>query len=165
MEQLLKRTIARQSETQIAQLEVTSHAFSNGKAIPPKYTYEGENMNPPLQIGKLPGNSKSMVLIVDSLDFSSRLWTHWLVWNIPPSERIHENSVPGVQGLNDFWEHNYDGPCPPKGTDKYFFRVYALDRILQLTESSGRRMLEAAMKNHVLACGQLMGHYNWHVKA
>jgi Raf kinase inhibitor-like YbhB/YbcL family protein len=164
MEQLLESLIEWQAETQIVQLQVGSHAFRNGNMIPKKYTYEGENINPPLQIGNLPNHTKSMVLIVDELDNSSQLWTHWLVWNIKPSERIYENSVPGVQGLNDFWEHNYEGPCPPKGADKYFFRVYALDCVLNLKASAGREELEAAMKNHVLACGQLMGNYNWHVK-
>jgi len=149
----------------IVHLNVSSSAFANQGSIPQKYTYEGENVNPPIEIGTLPKHTQSLALIVDSLDNTARLWTHWIVWNIPPIHHINENCVPGTQGLNDFWEHNYEGPSAPKGVQKYIFRVYALDCILHVNGLCQRTELELSLKNHVLGYGQLSGVYDWHNRA
>src|SRR6476620_2523437 len=84
---------------------------------------------------------------------------HWLVWNIPPNEPIDENSVPGISGRNGFGKTGYGGPCPPSGSHRYFFRVYALDIRLDLKAGSDKKALQDAMKNHVLASGELMARY------
>ena len=140
-------------------LIVTSTAFENNGAIPSKYTCDGDDVNPPLDIGGLPGGTKSLVLIVDDPDAPRGTWDHWVVWNIAPTERIEENSVPGVEGLNDFQRHSYGGPCPPSGTHRYFFKVYALDVQLNLGAESRKRDVEKAMEGHALATGELVGRY------
>ena len=99
-------------------LIVTSTAFEKNGAIPSKYTCDGDDVNPPLDIGGLPGGTKSLVLIVDDPDAPRGTWDHWVVWNIAPTERIEENSVPGVEGLNDFRRRFYGGPCSLSGTHR-----------------------------------------------
>ena len=127
--------------------------------IPRKYTCDGENVNPPLYVREVPKETKSLVLIVDDPDAPSGTWEHWNVWNIPPTKRIEENSIPGVEGINDFGKHAYGGPCPPSGTHRYFFKVYALDNMLSLQVHSRKKDIEEAMKDHVLAKGELVGVY------
>lgn len=139
-------------------LKITSSAFLNGEKIPAKYTGDGENINPEINIAGLPKETKSIVLIVDDPDAPSGVWVHWVVFNIPPIERIEENSIPGEEGMNDFRASSYKGPCPPSGSHRYFFRVYALDTLLGsgfLTKSD----LELEMKGHILAKGELMGKF------
>jgi Raf kinase inhibitor-like YbhB/YbcL family protein len=96
---------------------------------------------------------------VDDPDAPSGTWVHWVVWNIPVTNLIIEQSVPGNEGMNDFGKRHYQGPCPPSGIHRYFFKVYALDDELQLTSGSTKENLEQVMKNHVLAMGELMGIY------
>ena len=141
------------------ELIITSPAFENEGVIPSKYTCDGENVNPRLNIDGLPEGTESLVLIVDDPDAPMGTWDHWTVWNIPPSERIEEDSVPGTEGLNDFGKHSYGGPCPPSGTHRYFFKVYALDTKLNLNGSSRKKDVEKAMKGHILAKGELIGLY------
>jgi len=141
-------------------LTVTSPAFENNKLIPAKYTCDGDDVNPLLIIEGVPEETKSLVLIVDDPDAPMGTWDHWVVWNIPPTKRIEENSVPGVQGLNDFRKHSYGGPCPPSGTHRYFFKVYALDTKLDLNQNSKKKDIEKAMKDHILAKGELVGLYS-----
>ena len=143
-----------------AQLKITSTAFSEGGRIPMKYTCDGDNVNPPLTIEGIPANTKSLVLLVDDPDAPGGTWDHWVVWNIPPLTEILENSVPGVQGMNDSKRQRYSGPCPPPGTHRYFFKVYALDTMLNLNSSSTKQVVEGAMKGHILAKGELMGRYS-----
>jgi len=149
------------SEARIDQkaLRVSSPAFKPDGNIPSRYTCEGEDINPPLDIKQIPAEAKSMVLIIEDPDAPMGTWLHWLVWNIPIVHRINENEVPGDQGLNDFGKIEYGGPCPPSGIHRYYFNVYALDDLLDLPEGSSKSEVEAAMQNHIIANGQVMGVY------
>lgn len=140
---------------------VTSPAFHQGGDIPPKFTCDGADTSPPLQIGGIPLDAKSLVLIADDPDAPSGVFTHWLVWNIPPqTNSVGEGSAPkGVHGTNDFGKPGYGAPCPPSGAHRYYFRFFALDRELVLPPRAKRSQLEAAMKGHVIGQGELMGHY------
>src|SRR5437764_1667042 len=145
-----------------AKMKVTSSAFQEGGNIPSKFTCDGANTSPPLQISDVPSEAKSLVLIVDDPDAPSGLFTHWVVWNISAqTTTIAEGSTPkGVQGTNDFGKSGYGGPCPPSGAHRYYFRVFALDRELDLPFGAKRGQLDAAMKGHVIAQGELMGRYS-----
>lgn len=143
----------------IATLTVTSLVFVNEGVIPSKYTCDGENINPPLQIDRIPENTKSLALIVDDPDAPSGTWDHWVVWNIPVKKNIAENSIPGIEGLNSFGRHNYGGPCPPSGIHRYFFKVYALDTMLDIDKYSDKKTLLKVMEDHILAKGEIMGSY------
>jgi Raf kinase inhibitor-like YbhB/YbcL family protein len=137
----------------------TSTAFREGEPIPAKYTCEGRDINPPLDIGDIPEKAKSLALIVDDPDAPRKTWVHWLVWNIPITHHLKEDTVPGEQGWNSFKRFSYGGPCPPSGTHRYFFKVYALDTLLKLTSQTSQKELEQAMNEHILAFGELMGVY------
>ncbi|MCH7568588.1 MAG: YbhB/YbcL family Raf kinase inhibitor-like protein [Nanoarchaeota archaeon] len=137
--------------------------FEDNKNIPSKYTCDGEDVNPYLEIGDIPKDAKSLVLIVDDPDAPVETWVHWVVWNIQPGTNIiEENSVPegATQGLNDFRKHDYGGPCPPTGEHRYFFKIYALDSTLNLDSNSEKSDIERAMYNHVLAQAELVGLYS-----
>lgn len=140
-------------------LTVTS-VFNNGGKIPIKYTCDGDDINPPLTIKGIPKNTETMVLIIDDPDAPSGTFDHWVVFNIPPKERIEEDSVPGIQGLNSWKRDDYGGPCPPQGTHRYYFRAFALDTTLNLTAQATKSDVISKMKNHVLAQGELMGVYS-----
>jgi Raf kinase inhibitor-like YbhB/YbcL family protein len=140
-------------------LTVTSSAFKVNGEIPPKYTCNGINVSPPLEIKNIPGSAKSLALLVEDPDAPRGTWVHWVMWNIPPSLTIREGAVPGVQGVNDFGVNLYGGPCPPSGTHHYHFKVYALDTLLNLPEGSTKNDLEYALDNHILAYGELVGCY------
>lgn len=141
------------------ELTIRSPVFENNKLIPAKYTCDGEDVNPPLTIDGAPDETKSMVLVVDDPDAPMGTWDHWIVWNIPPTKKIEENTVPGTEGINDFRKHSYGGPCPPSGTHRYFFKVYALDAKLDLSSNSRKKYVEKAMQGHILAKGELVGLY------
>ncbi len=143
-------------------LQISSQAFGDNQVIPSKYTCEGLDINPPLEIEGIPEKAHSLVLIVDDPDAPGKTWVHWVVWNIPITHHIKENSVPGEQGLNDFKRTAWGGPCPPSGTHRYFFKVYALDTLLQLSVKTTKQELEQAMGEHILAFGELMGFYKRH---
>ncbi len=143
-------------------LQITSPAFQNNGMIPRQYTCDGRDINPPLIIAGVPQGAKSLALICDDPDAPVGIWVHWVIWNIDPGvKEIKENSVPqgGVQGINDFRKHSYGGPCPPGGTHRYFFKIYALDTTLSISPNSNKADLEKAMKGHILAEGQLIGLY------
>ena len=144
-----------------AKMKIISSAFQQGGNIPSKFSCDGANTSPPLQISDVPPEAKSLVLIVDDPDAPSGLFTHWAVWNISPqSSTIPEGSTPkGVQGTNDFGKSGYGGPCPPSGAHRYYFKIFALDRELDLPSGAKRSQLDAAMKGHVVAQGELMGRY------
>jgi Raf kinase inhibitor-like YbhB/YbcL family protein len=144
-----------------ARMKITSSAFHEGGNIPSKFTCDGSDTSPPLQITGIPSEAKSLVLIADDPDAPGGLFTHWLVWNIPPqTNSIAEGSAPkGVHGTNDFGKPDYKGPCPPPGTHRYSFKIYALDRELDLRGGAKRSQLDAAMKGHVIAQGELVGRY------
>ena len=144
-------------------ISITSSSFQAGGDIPAKFTCDGTNVSPALQIGGVPNEAKSLVLIVDDPDAPRGLFTHWIIWNIDPkTTRVAENSAPaaGVQGTNDFGKRNYGGPCPPSGTHRYFFKIFALDTKLELKPNARRAELDAVMRGHVLAQGELMGRYS-----
>ncbi|MCX5715825.1 MAG: YbhB/YbcL family Raf kinase inhibitor-like protein [Candidatus Omnitrophica bacterium] len=140
-------------------MELTSPEFKNNGSIPAKFTCEGESINPALAVKNIPSGTKSLALIVDDPDAVSGVWTHWIVYDIAPAAEIGENSVPGTQGINSARNLKYHGPCPPSGTHRYFFRLYALDTMLNLNEGINRQELERAMKGHTLAQAELIGLY------
>ena len=140
-------------------MQITSAAFENNKMIPKKYTCQGQDLNPPLLITEIPPGTKALALIIDDPDAPGKIWVHWVVFNIPVMSEIKENSIPGKQGYNDFGRNNYGGPCPPSGTHRYFFKIYALDTSLNLNEGIDKSTLEKAMKDHILAQAELIGLY------
>jgi Raf kinase inhibitor-like YbhB/YbcL family protein len=145
-----------------AKMKIISSAFQEGASIPSKFSCDGANTSPPLQIADVPSGAKSLALIVDDPDAPSGLFTHWTVWNISPQlNTIAEGSAPkGVQGTNDFGKSGYGGPCPPSGTHRYYFKIFALDRELDLPFGAKRGQLDEAMKGHIVAQGELMGRYS-----
>jgi len=143
----------------IASLNVSSPAFKDKDAIPARYTCQGQNVNPPLAIKDIPEGAKSLVLIVEDPDAPGATFDHWVVWNIRPVGLIEENTAPGVQGANSTGKNAYMGPCPPSGSHRYFFKIYALDSMLDLPPGSDKKAVEKAMKDHVLGEGQLLGVY------
>jgi Raf kinase inhibitor-like YbhB/YbcL family protein len=138
-------------------LTVRSLAFSQGGHIPPQYTCNGENTNPPLEVSGYPEGAKTWAIITEDPDAPSGVFTHWLAWNLPLNEPVSEGYVPGISGRNSFGNIGYGGPCPPSGTHRYFFRAYALDAELSLPEGASKEALQAAMQGHVLAKGELVG--------
>ena len=141
------------------QMTLSSIAFNDNGMIPAKYTCDGEGINPPLTVTGLPKDAKSMALIIDDPDSPSGTWDHWVLWNINPTEKIEEDSIPGIEGLNSWGKHDYGGPCPPSGTHSYVFKVYALDTKLAISENSGKIELEGAMQGHIMAKAELIGLY------
>jgi Raf kinase inhibitor-like YbhB/YbcL family protein len=141
------------------QLDISSTAFKPNEMIPVKYTCEGHDISPPLDIKSIPEETVSLALIVDDPDTPVGTWVHWLAWNIPVTHHIKENEVHGVEGLNDFVQHHYGGPCPPSGTHRYFFKIYALDALLDLPRSTKKAQLEKAMSEHIIGFGELIGLY------
>lgn len=146
-------------EKDVKILSVSSEAFENRGYIPIKYTCDGINTNPPIDINNIPEDTKSLVLIVDDVDAPIRAWTHWIIWNVSPGKKIKENSHSGMEGINDFRQHHYGGPCPPSGTHRYHFKVYALDEMLFLKKDSTKYELEKTMSSHIIAFGELIGIY------
>jgi Raf kinase inhibitor-like YbhB/YbcL family protein len=144
-------------------VNISTPAFAPGKPMPAAYAYKGQNISPEVRIGNVPANARSMVLIVDDPDAPSGLWTHWLVWNLPAdTTSIPEGKLPAgaVQGKNSSGHVRYDGPAPPSGTHRYFFRLYALDTTLHLPSGSDRAALLAAMEGHVVGAGETFGVYS-----
>lgn len=136
--------------------------FSNNRTIPVKYTCDGEDVSPGIEVSEIPSGTASLAIVVEDPDAPSGTWVHWLVWNIPVSEdfvRIEEDSVPGVLGINDFGKLEYGGPCPPSGIHRYFFKVYALDSELDLEEGSSKEDLESAIEGHLLGDVEVIGKY------
>lgn len=149
-------------------MNLESSAFEYEGKIPPKYTCDGEGISPPLQISGVPENAKSLVLIMDDPDVpknlrSDGMWDHWLVWNIPPeTTEIAEGESPrGVIGKNTGGKAGYGGPCPPDREHRYFFKLYALDSMINLPpETATKKDLEQAMEGRILGQAELMGRYD-----
>jgi Raf kinase inhibitor-like YbhB/YbcL family protein len=144
------------------EMGITSPAFEHKGSIPVKYTCDGKDVSPPLEIENVPSGARSLAVIVDDPDAPSGMWVHWVVWNISPeTRRIQESSLPGgaKQGVTDFRKRSYGGPCPPSGVHRYFFRLYALDKELDLGGSARKRDLLRAMEGHVLMEAEVMGRY------
>ena len=136
--------------------------------IPPEYTCDGPNISPPLNWTGLPGGTKSLALIMDDPDAPGKTWMHWVAFNLPATTRALSENVPpqetipsgGKHGTNDFHKPGYGGPCPPSGTHRYYFHLYALDTAeLSLDSTTTKDQLLKALQGHILAEGQLMGRY------
>ena len=141
-------------------LKLTSSAFEHQDIMPSEFTCDGAGISPPLTISEVPENTKSIALVSDDPDAVSGTFTHWVVWNIPPDTReIEKGAVPGVQGNNDFGRTGYGVPCPPSGTHRYFFKLYALDIEIELQEGSLKSELEGAMEEHIIEKAELIGNY------
>jgi Raf kinase inhibitor-like YbhB/YbcL family protein len=143
--------------------ELSSSAFANGEEIPTKHTCDAEDDSPPLQWGDPPAGSESLALIMDDPDAPVGTWDHWLLFNIPADLRsLPERADPppgSVDGKNSWGRTGYGGPCPPSGTHRYFFKLYALDTTLDLPAGADKSQLLQAMKGHILAQTELMGTY------
>jgi Raf kinase inhibitor-like YbhB/YbcL family protein len=140
------------------QITISSPAFQSDGTIPNQFTSKGANQNPPLQLHGIPKEAKSLVLIVDDPGAPGGLFTHWIVWNIDPiTMHFGSNSVPtgAAQGTNDFGKIGYGGPCPPSGTHRYYFRLFALDQRLDLKSGAKRSALDRAVSGHILGRGEL----------
>ena len=145
----------------VKELTIRSTAFQHNSLIPKKYTCDGQEVNPPLTIEGIPKEAKRLALLIEDPDASSGTFDHWVVWNIPPqTTKISENSVPGTEGRNSSSQSGYASPCPPSGTHRYFFKVYALDIELSLSVESTKKDLENAMQGHIVAKGELIGLYH-----
>lgn len=138
-------------------MKITSPEFKNNEFMPEKFTCRGEGVNPALIIDDIPKGAKSLALIADDPDAPSGIFVHWVVYDIPVVNRIEENSVPGKQGINTSGGKDYVSPCPPYGTHRYFFKVYALDGMLNLSEGISKKDLERAMQGHILGRAELIG--------
>ena len=148
-------------------LTIESTAFTEGGMIPVQYTCDGKNVSPPLRWGDPPEGTGSFALIGDDPDAPAGTWVHWVVYNIPADVRELPENIPSseklpdgtVQGMTDFRSIGYGGPCPPSGTHRYYFKLYALDTMLDLKPGATKQQLLNAMKAHIRAQGELMGRY------
>ena len=159
---LLLSGAAGREVAKMSTLTITSPVFKDNGNIPKQYTCDGKDVNPPLVIENIPRGAKSLALIVDDPDAPVDIWVHWVVWNMDPgTSEIKETSVPpgAIQGRNDFRKTSYGGPCPPSGTHRYFFKLYALDTVLTLGGNSTKHDLERAMQGHILGEAQTVGLY------
>lgn len=141
-------------------MKVTSTAFSHEGSIPSVHTCDGNDISPELSFEDVPEDAKSLALIVDDPDAPGGTWVHWVVYDIRPTDRVAQDSVPGTQGANDFGKQSYGGPCPPSGTHRYFFKLYALDTELGAGAGMTKEELEQAMAGHTLAQAELIGTYS-----
>jgi len=148
-------------------MELTSPSFKNGEAIPRKYSCDGQDISPPLRWKNLPDGAASLALIMDDPDAPGRTWVHWVLLNLPasmnelPENITSEPELPGggSQGNNSWNRTGYGGPCPPGGTHRYFFKLYALDTQLELSAGATKEEALKAMEGHILAQGEIMGTY------
>ncbi len=155
------------SEETTMSLTLSSSAFTEGAAIPALYTCEGNDTSPPLAWTDPPAGTKSLAFISDDPDAPGKTWVHWVLYNVPPSARMLSAGFPTTQelpdgtrqGITDFGRTGYGGPCPPSGTHRYYFKLYALDTMLSLSSGATKAQVESAMNGHILAHAQLMGTY------
>jgi hypothetical protein len=149
-------------------MKLTSTAFSEGGMIPAQYTCNGPDVSPPLNWEDVPEETKSMTLIADDPDAPVSTWVHWVLYKLPTDSRELQEDLPktkvlpngAIQGTNDFRKIGYNGPCPPGGTHRYFFKLYALDELVDLNPGARKKDLLDAMKGHILAECQLMGKFS-----
>jgi Raf kinase inhibitor-like YbhB/YbcL family protein len=146
----------------VSHMKIESPAFAQGGEIPSQYTCDGPDVSPPLAITGAPEGTKSLALLVDDPDAVVGTWVHWLVWNIDPSVALtDEGAVPrgGIEGVTSSGRPGWHGPCPPSGTHRYFFKIFALDVTLDLPASAGASEFERAINGHVLDKAGLLGNY------
>ena len=148
-------------------MQLTSTAFKEGAPIPASHGNEDKNLSPPLKWSDVPEGVKSFALICDDPDAPRGTWVHWVLFNIPADTR-ELSPAPGgkvdvqgtIQGKNDFKKLGYGGPAPPSGTHRYYFKLYALDKTLDLKEGATKDVVVKAMNDHIVAQGQLMGKFS-----
>jgi len=149
-------------------IQIRSAAFDEGHSIPQKHTCDGEDVSPSLSWEKAPDRTKSFALICDDPDAPSGTWVHWVIYDLPAAITELPEAIPtkeevlngAKQGTNDFSRIGYGGPCPPKGNPhRYYFKLYALDSVLNLKAGATKADVEIAMKGHVLGEGKIMGTY------
>jgi len=148
-------------------IQMTSSAFAESGMIPPKYTCDGQDVSPPLKWESVPEGTRSIALICDDPDAPMGTFVHWVLYNVPADVRELPENVPAEatlsngakQGTSDFGTTGYGGPCPPGGTHRYFFKIYALDAPVELSAGATKAELLGAMEGHILAQGRLMGKY------
>jgi Raf kinase inhibitor-like YbhB/YbcL family protein len=143
-------------------VKISSPAFENNGMIPSEYTCDGSDISPPLVLSEVPREAKSLAIIMDDPDAPMGTFTHWVVWNIS-SQKIQfakGEKISFPQGKTSFGSKSYGGPCPPSGTHRYFFKLYALDLVLNLKEGSSKGDLVKTMSGHVLAESSLIGKYS-----
>jgi Raf kinase inhibitor-like YbhB/YbcL family protein len=144
-------------------MKISSPAFPYEGQIPPEYTCDGADINPPFDIEDIPEQAVSLAFVIDDPDAPMGNWNHWLIWNIDPRvDHIAENSVPanGVFGTNSSGEQVYHGPCPPMGSHRYFFKLYALDTMLDIPMGSERDDFLNAIEGHIIEEAEHMGRYS-----
>lgn len=143
-------------------MTITTTAINNNDEIDQRYTGEGEDVNPPLTFSQIPDGTESLALIMDDPDAPNGTFTHWVLYDMNPATlQITEDQLPaGAKvGMNDFGRVDYGGPMPPSGTHRYYFKLYALDTMLNLPEGTSRNDLEQAMEDHIIETAELMGTY------
>lgn len=144
-------------------MQITSPAFQKNQKIPSKYTCDSDNINPELVFSEVPKNTKSLTLICHDPDAPGPSgWTHWVIINMDPGTTgIGENAKPnsGLETATDFGKPGYGGPCPPSGSHRYYFYLYALDTALDLENTATREDVEAAMEGHIIEKAELIGTY------
>lgn len=149
-------------------MKLTSTAFKEGQPIPAKYTCDDKNVSPPLRWSDIPKNAKTLFIMCEDPDAPGGAWLHWTLFNLPVAVTEMGEAVPNkdplphgaLQGLNDFQNVGYGGPCPPPGkAHRYIFKIYALDSQLQLKSGAGKKELLKTIEDHIIGEGQLMGTY------
>jgi len=141
-------------------MKLTSSEFGHNKSIPKKFTCQGEDVSPELNVDQVPDSAQSLALIVEDPDAPGKTFDHWVSYDIPADMRtIPEGATPGTEGANDFGRTGYGGPCPPTGTHRYFFKVFALDERLDLPEGLGKHDVQRAIQDHIVDQAELVGLY------
>ena len=153
--------VPQQTQKEVDTMNIISPEFENNKPIPAEFTCDDADISPPLYILSVPKNAQSLALIMDDPDAPMGTFVHWVVWNIPPNttEIKKGEAIPWPQGRTDFGKRGYGGPCPPGGTHRYFFKLYAIDTKLSLPPGSTKRDVLKAIEGHIIAEAQLIGTY------
>lgn len=141
-------------EPQVKSLNIVCPVATHLLMMPMKYTCDGSNVSPPLDISGIPEEALTLAIIMEDLQSPVNKWVHWLVWNIPITNHLKENKIIGIEGLNDFCKNFYCGPCPYYGRHQYSFKIYALDTLIRLPSKSKRHELEKAMAGHIIGFGE-----------
>lgn len=161
------QTVKENKGAEEMEIKITSSAFEEGGMIPSKYTCDGADISPPLQWDSVPDGTASIALISDDHDAPMGTWVHWVLYNLPadvnhlPENMPDDETLPDGtrQGLTDFGKTGYGGPCPPSGTHRYYFKIYALDKKIDVAIVIDKEGLLKEMQGHIIAQGQLMGKY------
>jgi len=140
-------------------MKLSSPEFEQKSFIPKKFTCQGQGVNPGLVIEGIPEKAKSLALIVDDPDAPGGDFVHWVLYDIPVTNRIDEDAIPGKQGLNSLGRPGYVSPCPPTGVHRYFFKIYALDKMLNYDDGLSKAGLEKEISAHLLDKAELIGLY------